>query len=348
MIFSMKRAVAGLLLALVLVFPLAAAGSGEQTAETPSAAAESAVPSESPSDSTPETADAIVRTSYPLTVKDGLNNEVTIQSEPESVASLTLFSDEVLMDLISTRRLAAITSLASDPVYSNVADRAEEVPRQIDLNVELLIEMYPDMVFVANWSDQSKVEQLEQAGLTVYRIQTPVTMNGIREEILKLGRILNAPEEARRIVDEMNRTLEDVSLALENLEPEEKLRTMDYNTWGSASGGDTTWNIILDHAGLINIAASYGSDDYGQVPVSKELLIAEQPDLLFLPGWVWGEPEAAEGFKDEVQSDPSLQDVPAVENRRLYMVPEHLKSTYSQYIADSVRFVAERAYPGLF
>lgn len=340
--FRMKRVIAGLLLAVVLVFPLTAAGSGEQEAET------RPITTEQDGSESREPGENGSLTSYPLTVTDGLDNQITIQREPESVASLTLFSDEVLMDMIPVDRLAAITSLASDPVYSNVADRAGQIPNQLDLNVELLIEMYPDIVFVANWSDQGKVEQLEQAGLTVYRIQTPVSMDGIRDEIMTLGRILNAREEARGIVDEMNRTLEEVARTLEQVEPDERLRTMDYNTWGSASGGDTTWNVILEHAGLINIAAAYGSDDYGQVPVSKELLVAEMPDLLFLPGWVWGEPEAARAFKSEVQNDPSLQGVPAVENARLYMVPEHLKSTYSQYIAESVLFVAERAYPRLF
>ena len=285
------------------------------------------------------------QTQYPMTVVDGLGNTVLIEQAPQRIASLTLFTDEVLFDLVDGERLAAITFLAADEVFSNVAQRAAEVEMPLELNVEALIELNPDIIFVANWSDPAKLEQLRRTGLTVYTINSPVTMDGIKNEILTLGRLLNAEGPAQDIVSEMDRILQEVADALTPLPAHEQRTALDYNSWGSSSGIGSSWNAILNAARVKNAVAVFQADDYGQVPVSKELLVELSPDIIFLPGWIWGDPEGAAAFEQDVKSDPSLQTVTAIREDRVYLVPENLKSTFSQYIVESVRQVAQLAYP---
>ena len=282
---------------------------------------------------------------YPMTVVDALGNRVFIEQEPQRIASLTLFTDEIFFDLVETERLLVITNLASDKVYSNVADRADEVAAQLVLTVETLIELEPDIIFTATWSDANKVEQLRRAGLTVYSANSPVTIEGIQEEILKLGRMLNAEGRAQAIVHEMDELLNAVSASLESLPAAERRSAMDYNSWGTANGSGSSWNAILEAAGVENALALFEADDYGQVPVSRELLVELNPDVIFLPGWIWGDPEGAENFEQEVKGDPALQTLNAIRSDRLYLVPANLKTTLSQYIADAVLMVARLVYP---
>jgi len=285
---------------------------------------------------------------YPLKVNDGLGNSMTLESQPQSIASLTLFSDELLFSLVSPERLKAITFLASDPVYSNVAHRAEEVERSMEFAVEPLIELYPDIIFTANWSDAGKVEQLRNAGLKVYQVNTPVTINDIEQEILKIGGILGEGDKARALVKTMEGQLSRLSDKLAELEEDERLVALDYSSWEASSGKNSSWDEILKHAGLINGAAVYENDQFGQVPMSRELLVEIDPDILFLPGWVYGDPEGAERFLQSIKKDPALVGMKAVQQDRVYLVPENLKSTYSQYITEACQFIAEIAYPQLF
>src|SRR5688572_4758886 len=58
---------------------------------------------------------------FPVTVVDGLGNEVTVDAPPQRIASVTLGTDEILLDLVGPERLVGITYLASDETTSNIA-----------------------------------------------------------------------------------------------------------------------------------------------------------------------------------------------------------------------------------
>jgi iron complex transport system substrate-binding protein len=303
------------------------------------------------SENSPVATGAAATGPYPMTVLDGLGTEMVIGSRPDTIASLTLFTDEVLLDMIGPERIRAVTFLASDETYSNIADRASMVPQQLELNVESLIDLYPDIIFVANWSDSGKVAQLREAGLTVFAVNTPTTVDGIREEILRMGEILGAGDEAGELVADMDRRLGELKVRLEEgfssgvIRP---LGAMDYSDWGSANGAGTTWQAMLGAAGVENAVAELEAGDFGQVPVSKELLVELNPDVLVLPGYIWGDPDGADAFLQQVTGDPALAGVAAIQDGRVFMMPERLKSTYSQYFIDGAYFVARQVYPEIF
>jgi iron complex transport system substrate-binding protein len=277
-------------------------------------------------------------TDYPLTVTDGLGHEITLTKAPERIASLTLFTDEVLLDMVDASRLSHMTNLASDPTFSNIADRVPVSAKQTELNVEVLVSDFPDIIFAANWSDAAVVEQLKSAGLSVYLVNTPFSMNGIVAAITELGLIVDAESSAQRIVSDMDTKLK-TALQQINYAPR---TVLDYSTWGASSGKDSTFNAVMTSAGLVNSAAALEAGPYGQVPMSKELLVEIDPEVIFLPGFVWGDPEGAANFRQQVETDAALTDVNALQNGRIIMLPEHLRGTYSQYIADTVLFVVDQ------
>lgn len=53
-------------------------------------------------------------------------------------------------------------------------------------------------------------------------------------------------------------------------------------------------------------------------------------------------------FKEEVQNDPALQTIKAVQQRRLIQVPERYLFSGSQHIVKGVLGVAQAVYPQLF
>lgn len=278
-------------------------------------------------------------TIYPLSLTDGLGNQVIIEKEPIKISSKTLFTDAVLLELVDNNRLSSLTDLADNPNYSAVKDILPKSVPLLALNVEMIIANRPDIVFAANWSDASKLAIIESAGIPVYRIQTPKTIAEIEAEILRVGDIVNRRDAAEKVIEMMHSRLRN-----HLIHPKKALKALDYNPWGTSSGQDSTWDEVLEQAGLENAIEGLVSDKYGQVPVSKEMVIVLNPDVLFIPAWVYGDDNGAEQFRQTILSDPSLQSVTAIKEGRVYQMPHVLRSVYSQYIMDAILFVNHSAY----
>ncbi|EHN68342.1 ABC transporter substrate-binding protein [Aliivibrio fischeri] len=284
----------------------------------------------------------MAETTYPLHVVDGLGNTVILDKAPTKISSKTLFTDAVLLELVDKERLSSLTDLANNPNYSAIKDILPKSVPLLALNVEMIIANRPDIVFAANWSDASKLAIIESAGIPVYRIQTPNTLKEIETEILRVGDIVNRRPAAERVIENMQQRLQQ-----EVILPKKRLTALDYNPWGTSSGQDSTWDEVLKQANLNNAIEGLVSDKYGQVPVSKEMIIALNPDILFIPAWVYGDEKGADKFKQDVLSDPSLQSVNAIKEGRVYQMPHVLRSVYSQYIIDAILFVNHSAYKKL-
>jgi iron complex transport system substrate-binding protein len=279
-------------------------------------------------------------TTYPLTVLDGMGNSITLEKEPTTISSKTLFTDEILLSILEPNRLTSLTNLATDSNFSNISESLPKNVPLLDFSIEAIIANYPDLVFAANWSDAGKVEQLKNAGIVVYLVNTPFSIDGIQAEIMKLGQILNVEDQAKAVVAEMNARLDSFS-AEKKLLATHNLVALDYNSWGTSSGVDTTWNAVLSQVGIINGSAKYEQGAFGQVAMSKELVVEINPDILFLPGWIYGDANAATDFLSQVLNDPALQSVKAIKDQRVFQIPENLRGTYSHYIIDTIDYVAQ-------
>lgn len=281
----------------------------------------------------------LAETRYPLTIVDGLGKSIVIEKQPQKISSKTLFTDAVLLDLVDDSSLSSLTDLASNPNYSLLLDRLPKQVPLLALNVEMIIANRPDIVFAANWSDAAKLHILENAGIKVFRLQAPKDIAEIEREILRVGQIVNKNGQAQQIVATMKARLKNDIIPVTD-----KLTGMDYNPWGTSSGSNSSWNGLLEQANIDNIIKDHATDKYGQVPISKEMIIALNPEVLFIPAWVYGDKNSAESFKQTVLSDPALQSVSAIQNKRVYQVPHALRGVYSQYYVDAILFINHSVY----
>jgi iron complex transport system substrate-binding protein len=285
---------------------------------------------------------------YPFTATDDGGTPVTLPAKPVHIVSLTLFTDEVLLELVEPSRLAAVTSFSVDPAISNVAARAARVPNKLTMNVEVLVALKPDLVLAANWTEADRVKQLREAGVPVYLIGTGTTVDGIQAKIARLGRLVGEPAKAAKLVDAMNARLAAVAERVAAVPADRRLSVVDYTVWGAAQGTGSSWDEIVRRAGLVNGVGNIAADRWGQVPLSKERLLEIDPDILILPGWTYDDPRGSEAFFAKTVADPVLRALKAVRGGRAYRMPENLKTTTSQYIVDAVEWLARTAYPDLF
>jgi iron complex transport system substrate-binding protein len=286
---------------------------------------------------------------WPRTVTDDMGAALKLQQKPQKIVSVTLATDEILLSLVAKGRLAAVTGFAEDPAVSNVASQVFDVANKIsELNVEVLISLKPDLVFVADWSDAAKVKQLRAAGVTVYQFKSPVTVKEIEDRIARIGAAVGEEDAARKLVQWMETRLAAAAARLAGLGADKRLTVMDFNTWGTSMGKGSSWDEIVRLAGLKNAVADLKADQYGSVALSREALLFIDPDILMVPAWVYGDVKGSDAFYTGIVQDPAFKGLKAVKQGRVHRMPENLKTATSQYIVFAVEDLANYAYPDLF
>jgi len=288
------------------------------------------------------------RTQYPLTIVDDAGNTVVLPARPLRIVSLTLPTDEILLSLVDRTRILAVTTLSADPAVSSVPDQVAEIPNKLTMNLETIVSLHPDLVLVANWSDAAPVKQLRDAGLPVYLMASGLSVAGIEEKIQRLALMTDESERGRVLVTRLREKISGVSKKLSAIPKEERLRVLDYTTFGASMGRGSSWDEIVRLAGLVNVVGDLATDEWGQVPLSKEKLIVLDPDIIVVPGWLYGDPKGAEAFFSQALADPALSGLSAMKAKRVYMMPENLRTSTSQYFGVAVEWLARTAYPRLF
>ena len=285
-------------------------------------------------------------TEYPLIITDTAGNQMTIESEPKRIVSLTLGSDEMLLGLVDKSRILALTRYADDAGISNIAAEAVQIPGRATMDkLEDVIAMKPDLVILDTWADTNFVKQLQDSGINVYTFKTPSNIEEQKAAIEELAYVTGTGEKGQEILEWMDSILSGVESKLAKLKQEDKLTVMDYGEMGS-SGTGTNVDDIMTRAGLINVVSSAGIE--GWPMLSKEKIIEFNPDIIILPSWYYDQKNSLQGMIDTLKGDESLQTVKAIRNDKLISISNPHISAISQYVVLAVEDLAREAYPGLF
>lgn len=278
---------------------------------------------------------------WPRTLVDGLGVEVIINEPPQKILSVSLGADEVLLPLIGPQRFVGVTGLALDPAISNVAVDAAQVPNSIAAaaDTERIISLEPDIVFVASFTAPEVIQQLRDAGLTVFATGFPVGFEAIRENVRLLGRAVGAEAEADALIARMDEELAVVSGAVvrDNI-----VRALYLTPGNYTSGVDSTISEIIAAANGLDVAAAAGVSQLS--PVSDEFIIEQNPDVIILSGWTPWDPT----FVDTFKGNPAFADLSAVQNGRIYVANDAHLTTVSQFIVEGVKDVAAYLWPEVY
>lgn len=283
---------------------------------------------------------------FPLTVTDANGDVMILENPPKRIISLTLGSDEILLDLVDKSRIVSLTRYADDEGISNIAAEARGVGVRTTMDqIENIIALEPDLVITDTWADINYIKQLRDSGITVYAFRTPNNIDEQKAVIAELAHVVGADEKGQELINWMDGILKAVEERLSVLEPGQKLTVMDYGELGS-SGKGTNFDDIVTRAGLVNVISRAGIE--GWPVISKEKIIEFDPDIIILPSWYYDPGNTFESMRDSLVNDPSLQTVSAIKNNRIISVPNPHISAISHYVVLAVEDVAKAAYPELF
>lgn len=186
--------------------------------------------------------------------------------------SISLCTDQLLLDLLPPSRIISVTYLSREPDESYLSGEAWKVGVNYGTAEEVVKEQ-PDLVLAGTYTTPATRLLVKEVGIPVMELPPANTFQEIREQTLEVGRVLGAEARAERLVHQMDATV----VGLARTAPKRRITIVGLDGAGSAYGRDTLFNALVSAAGAVNLGASTGLRAQS---FDTERLLWVQPDLL--------------------------------------------------------------------
>jgi iron complex transport system substrate-binding protein len=195
---------------------------------------------------------------------------------PARIISLDLCADQLVVELVSRDRIAAVTHLAADPAVSAIPEKARGIPITRGA-AEDVLRHNPDLVLAGPFGVSATVSLLRRLGRNVVVVPLPQDMEGVGKAVRVVAAAVGEEAKGATMVADFDRRLARLSRPAR---PSALPTAVIYQIGGSVSGPGSLADAALASAGFRNMASTYRLTRGGQVPL--EYLVAEPPDLLVL------------------------------------------------------------------
>ncbi|MCH1924146.1 ABC transporter substrate-binding protein [Shewanella sp. C32] len=276
-----------------------------------------------------------------VTVPAQVTKVATSWEAQNSVLAMLGFGDKI----VATTRYARDTPAFQKFIPSIKNTELSTAGGSAEVNVEQLMRLQPDIMFVSAGFPSTKQAQLEAAGIAVASF-TANSMDTLVERVQLTGEMLGpdaaAKAKAYKTYFERNKAL--VAARLAKIPAEQRLKVyIASGTPLTTSGRPSLNQDWIDLAGGINIAEHWSLSDvhHGSANVSVEAILAAQPDVII---------SMRQGDVATIEHDPRWRNVKAVKQQRVYANPRGLFWWCRETSEEALQFLwlAKVLYPSAF
>lgn len=251
---------------------------------------------------------------------------------PERVVALQPSDAEILF------AIDAGDTLVGRGTYVDYPEEALDAPvvaSGSDLNIEEIIALEPDVVFMTDMDQtEEQVNMLEEAGVPVV-ITSATNIEDVYSVIHLMGEVMDKTEEADRVVNDMKTTFDKLAESAEANEGKKvyfEVSPLEHGLW--SAGQDTFMNEIAEMLGLTNIF----EDLSGWAEVSEEQVIERDPD--YIVTITMGE-LGNETPVEEILGRDGWEDISAVKNEKVLNLVDDELSRPSPRLVEGAQALEE-------
>jgi iron complex transport system substrate-binding protein len=227
------------------------------------------------------------------------------------------------------------------------------------VNIEELLTLKPDVVFVTNYAPADMVKQIEDAGLAVVAISLldvppaeAVKMNpsvvdepaaidaGFATGVRLIADILDRKEKGEAMIAVTKKTRALVAERLADIPEDKRVAVYMANPDLSTYGRGKYTGLMMQRAGARNVA----NEIAGFKQVTMEDVLNWNPSVIFVQ-------ERYPAVVDEIKTTASWQTIDAVKNGRIYLMPQYAKAwgyPMPEAMALGELWMAKELYPDPF
>ncbi|MBM3934645.1 MAG: hypothetical protein FJ319_10155 [SAR202 cluster bacterium] len=276
------------------------------------------------------TATAVVPTAvptpslFPYRVTDSDGKEVVFDKAPERIVSIDSAPVEILFAIGEGDRIVGTHDFITYP--PETADIAK-VGSAFGLNVEQIVALKPDLVFIFS---QGNKEALEKAGLKVLYLKSlNDDFRAIPDSIRMWGRITGSVDASETVAADFESRLKAIEAGMSTRGDGPRAFQDEGDLW--TPGPDTLTGAVFRLLKLQNIAY----DVSGYYQMSPETIVSRNPQVIVA------------SYGDTISKRPGMEKVDAVVNSRIYIPDDDSLSVPGTRYISGVEKLAKWVYPDL-
>ncbi len=268
---------------------------------------------------------------YPIVIEDSLGEKLEIKEEPQRVIALAPNITEMLYALNLGDKVVGRNSYSD---YPEEVLEVEVVGDFIDLDIEKIAELQPDVVIASTFFDEELQNKFKELGITVITLYDSDSFDGVYQAIETLGKVFDIEDKSQEQIIKIRSKVEEIQKLVKDSQKPTVYYVVDYGQSGDYTAtGETFISKMIELAGGDNIA----KDVTGWV-YSKEQLVEEDPDIILLSPFYYEGFISGEGYKE----------LSAVKNDKVYVVDNNLLDRQGPRAGEAVEALAKVLHPELF
>ncbi|MGL1931083.1 MAG: ABC transporter substrate-binding protein [Desulfotalea sp.] len=202
------------------------------------------------------------------------------------------------------------------------------------VNMEALLILNPDVVFVTHYAPKAMIKQISDAGIPVIAItlyaagyEQASKLNpelkdankayneGLKEGINIIADVFGKQDRGTKLIETIDHNQKTFQTHLGQIPTDKRVRCYMARSNLRTYGSGKYTSVIMERAGGVNVAAA---EIVGFKEVTMEDILRWNPEVIFIQ---WRHRQS----KEELINDPAWQEVSAVKNNKVYICPEYVK-----------------------
>jgi ABC-type Fe3+-hydroxamate transport system substrate-binding protein len=256
------------------------------------------------------------------TLTDDLGRSVKLPLRVARIVSLAPSVTEMIFAAGAGDRLVGVTTYCN---YPEAAKAIEKVGDTQTPNIERIIALKPDVVFVSTASQlEAFMQTLEQQNIAVY-VTDPKGIDGVAENLSTFGRLFGTETTADRLAGELKQRATAVNEQVK-ARPRSKVFVQISNEPLFTIGKEAFVTALVERAG----GESVSRDVPTAFPkLSKETASAMSPEVIILSD-----------SEDNLEPNEVFRNSPAVKNGRVYRINADIISRPGPRLVDALEQIA--------
>ena len=250
-----------------------------------------------------------------------------------STATQLVFAVGAQDQLVVASFGAAVKGKAMGLIYPRMS-QVPEAGNQNAANVETLLAAHPDIVLT---EEGPALAQMKAVGLPAYAFSAEQP-GQLTDAITRMGALTGHETEAAASVALLTSKLKTITDAVASIPAAKRLKVYVAGTGiFKTFAGDFFQTFMVRNAGGVSVAQGLTG---GKIDVSPEQVLVWNPDVIILTSYT-------KDTVSDVLANPKLQNVAAVQNKRVYVMPKYIVS-WDMPVPESflgTMWLAQKLYP---
>ncbi|MFE8702979.1 ABC transporter substrate-binding protein [Cytobacillus sp. FJAT-54145] len=286
-----------------------------------------------------EQVEKVEEPAFPVTIKDAIDEDVVIEAKPEKIVSLIPSNTEIAFELGLAEEIVGVSD------YDNYPEETanKEKIGGMEMNVEKIISLAPDLVLAHASSAHNSTEGLQQlrdSGIAVLVVNDAQNFDQVFESIEMIGKATGEQESATTLVANIKEKLEEIKTKA--AEVTEK-KSVFIEVSPAPEIYSPAKNTFMDEMLTIINADNVLNDQEGWVQVDQEAIIERNPDVIVTTYGYYSEDPVG-----QVTTREGWQNVSAVVNSQVVDIHSDLVSRTGPRLIEGVEELAKAVYPDVF